>query len=63
MGFELAQIERTLIVARLAQRLVLVPTSPTAPRPNGVAVSQPAGGVPTRVRPRTLSNVEPVSPT
>jgi hypothetical protein len=62
-GFVLAQMERTFVVARLAQRGVLVPTSPTLPRPDGVAVNQPAGGVPIRLRPRTLSNVEPVSPT
>ena len=56
-------MELTLIVGRLAQRLVLVPISPTLPRPDGVAVNQPAGGVPIRLRPRTLSNVESVSPT
>lgn len=61
--FVLAQMERTLIVARLAERLVLVPISPTLPRPDGVAVDQPAGVVPIRLRPRTLSNVEPGSPT
>ena len=62
-GFVLAQMERALIVARLAQRLVLVPTSPTVLRPDGVAVNEPAGGVPIRLRPRTLFNVEPGSPT
>ena len=61
--FVLARMEVTLIVAGLAQRLVLVPTFPTLPRPDGVAVNQPAGGVPIRCRPRTLSDVEPVSPT
>jgi hypothetical protein len=55
-------MEGTLIVARLAQRLVLVPISPDVPRPDGVAFYQPAG-VPIRLRPRTLSNVEPGSPT
>ena len=34
-----------------------------APRPGGVAVNRPAGGVPTRLRPPTPCNVEPVSPT
>jgi hypothetical protein len=61
--FVLARMEVTLIVAGLAQRLVLVPTFPTLPRPDGVAVNQPAGGVSIRLRPRTLSDVEPVSPT
>ena len=56
-------MERTFNVARLHQRLVLVPISPTLPCPDGVAVDQPAGGVPIRLRPRKLSNVEPVSPT
>jgi hypothetical protein len=56
-------MEVTLIVAGLAQRLVLVPTFPTLPHPDGVAVNQPAGGVSIRLRPRALSDVAPVSPT
>lgn len=55
------RMERTLIVARLAQRVVPVPTSPNLRRPDGVAVHQPEDGVPIRLRPRTLSNVELVS--
>ena len=61
--FVLARMGHTLIVARVVQRLVVVPTSLTLPRPDSVAVNQPAGGVPIRLRPRTLSNVEPGSPT
>ena len=38
-------------------------TSLTLPSPDGVAVNQPAGVVPIRLRRRTLSNVEPVSVT
>jgi hypothetical protein len=58
----LARMELTLIVALLAQRLVLAPTSPTLPRPDGVAVNPPADRVPIRLRPRTPSNVETGSP-
>jgi hypothetical protein len=59
----LVGMERTLIVARHAQRVVLVPiSSTTVPRPDGVAVDPPAGGVPIRLRPLTPSNVEPGPP-
>ena len=61
--FMLTRMEVTLIVAGLVQRLVLVPTFSTLPRPDGAAVNQPAGGVSIRLRPRTPSDVEPVSPT
>jgi cytochrome P450 len=53
IGFALAQMELTLMVSRLAQRLVLVPTKSTVPEPVGVAVNQPDGGVPMQVRERT----------
>ena len=55
IGFALAQMELTLIVARIAQRLVLVPTTSTVPEPVGVAVNQPDGGVPMQIRGRTTS--------
>ncbi len=57
IGFALAQMELILIVSRLAQRLALVPTSTTMPHAVGVAVNQPAGGVPMRLRRRTPSDV------
>ena len=53
VGFALAQMELTLIVARIAQRLDLLPTSPTPPEPAGLIVSLPVGGVPMYVAPRT----------
>jgi cytochrome P450 len=52
VGFALAQMELTLITARLAQRLDLTPTAPHPPEPVGLVVSQPAGGAPMHVRPR-----------
>jgi cytochrome P450 len=52
IGFALAQMELTLITARLAQRLGLRPTAPHPPRPVGLIVSQPAGGAPKHVRTR-----------
>ncbi|HSP02326.1 MAG TPA: cytochrome P450 [Acidimicrobiales bacterium] len=52
IGFALAQMELTLIAARLAQRLDVEPTAPVEPRPVGMVVNRPAGGAPMRVRPR-----------
>jgi cytochrome P450 len=49
IGFALAQMELTLIIARLAQRLDVRPTSSTIPRPVGMVVNRPAGGAPMRV--------------
>ena len=53
VGFALAQMELTLIVARLAQRLDLRPTAPSPPEPTGLIVSLPIGGAPMHVMPRT----------
>lgn len=53
IGFALAQMELTLIVARLAQRLTLTPTSTTVPNPTGVVVNRPDGGTPMQVTSRT----------
>ncbi len=53
IGFALAQMELTLIVARLAQRLDVEPVAEEAPRPVGMVVNRPAGGAPLRVAPRT----------
>ncbi len=52
VGFALAQMELTLIVARLAQRLDLTPTAPLPPEPSGLIVSRPLGGAPMHVRQR-----------
>ena len=52
VGFALAQMELTLIISRLAQRLDLSPTAPHPPVPTGLIVSQPTGGAPMHVTPR-----------
>lgn len=52
VGFALAQMELTLITARLAQRLDLTPTAPRPPRPAGLVVSLPIGGAPMLVSAR-----------
>lgn len=44
LGFGLAQMELTLAIARLAQRLDLTATSAEIPRPVGLVVNRPAGG-------------------
>ncbi len=53
IGFALAQMELTLIMARLAQRLdiTLVPGA-SKPRPVGMVVNRPQGGAPMHVRSR-----------
>jgi cytochrome P450 len=53
VGFALAQMELTLIVARLAQRLELTAVSPTLPPPRGLIVSRPEGGAVMHVRRRS----------
>ena len=52
IGFALAQMELTLIVSRLAQRLDLAPVSHEVPDPVGMVVNRPTGGAPMRVEPR-----------
>jgi cytochrome P450 len=52
IGFALAQMELTLIIARLAQRLDLTPTSTEMPHPIGMVVNRPTGGAPFRVSAR-----------
>jgi hypothetical protein len=49
IGFALAQMELTLIIARLAQRLDIAATSDREPRPVGMVVNRPMGGAPLRV--------------
>ncbi len=53
IGFALAQMELTLIISRLAQRLDLTPTTMTLPRPVGMVVNRPSGGVPVNATTRT----------
>jgi cytochrome P450 len=43
-------MELTIILARLAQRLDLTPTTSAVPRPYGMVVNRPTGGVPMHVR-------------
>jgi cytochrome P450 len=52
IGFALAQMELTLIIARLAQRLDVEPLATTVPRPRGMVVNRPTGGAPMRVAAR-----------
>jgi cytochrome P450 len=60
IGFALAQMELTLIIARVAQRLDVSTTSTQIPRPIGMVVNRPAGGAPMRVAERRPSR--PPSP-
>jgi cytochrome P450 len=48
LGFALAQMQLTLVLARLAQRADVAPTSPIPPA-EGLIVSRPRGGVPVHV--------------
>lgn len=56
IGFALAQMELTLIVARLAQRLDVEPTE-AKPKPVGMVVNRPAGGAPMRVARRAAAPI------
>ena len=49
IGFALAQMELTLIIARLAQRLDVTVTTDDKPRPVGMVVNRPTGGAPMHV--------------
>jgi cytochrome P450 len=46
IGFALAQMELTLIAARMAQRLDLAPSADDVPPAEGLVVSKPVGGAP-----------------
>jgi cytochrome P450 len=61
IGFALAQMELTLIIARLAQRLDLTPVSSEVPAPVGMVVNRPAGGAPMYVEPR--GDADAIAPT
>jgi len=49
IGFALARMELTLILARLAQRLDVEAVTTSMPRAVGMVVNRPAGGAPMRV--------------
>ena len=51
IGFALAQMELTLIVARFAQRLEIDADGPVPP-PTGMVVNRPTGGAPMQVTAR-----------
>lgn len=53
IGFALAQMELTLLISRLAQRLDVTPPATSKPVPVGMVVNRPKGGVPFRVSRRT----------
>ncbi len=53
IGFALAQMELTLIVARLAQRLSISASGPVPP-PSGLVVNRPTGGAPMNVSARRV---------
>jgi len=53
IGFALAQMELTLIIARLAQRITVEPTTRELPKAVGLVVNRPQGGAPMLVRPRS----------
>ncbi|MEO6124257.1 MAG: cytochrome P450 [Ilumatobacteraceae bacterium] len=55
IGFALAQMELTLMVARFAQRLDLTPIADVVPPPVGMVVNRPVGGAPFTIRPRADS--------
>ena len=54
IGFALAQMELTLSVARLAQRLSISASGPV-PAPSGLVVNRPAGGAPMHVSARRVA--------
>ena len=49
IGFALAHMELTLMISRLAQRLDVTPLGSDAPKPVGMVVNRPTGGVPMQV--------------
>jgi cytochrome P450 len=55
IGFAAAQMELTLITARLAQRLDVEALAAEAPRPVGMVVNRPEGGAEMRVAARSTS--------
>ena len=62
IGFALAQIELTILIARMAQRLDLHPTSTAIPPPTGLVVSRPRGGAPMLVATRQAAPITTAAP-
>jgi enediyne biosynthesis protein E7 len=58
IGFALAQLELTVLAARMAQQLDLTLAAAKVPQPTGVVVSRPRGGTPVLVRPRGASRLD-----
>lgn len=56
IGFALAQMEMTILIARMAQRLDLQPTSTAIPPPTGLVVSRPRGGASMHVADRQATH-------
>ncbi|MDH4170228.1 MAG: cytochrome P450, partial [Acidimicrobiia bacterium] len=52
IGLALAQMELTLIISRMAQRLDIAAESDQIPQPIGMVVNRPTGGAHMKVRPR-----------
>lgn len=52
IGFMLAQMELTLMISRMAQRLNVEPVLDEVPAPVGMVVNRPTGGVPMLVTAR-----------
>ena len=50
IGFALAQMELTLMIARFAQRLDVMPIGDAVPPPVGTVVNRPVGGAPFHIR-------------
>jgi cytochrome P450 len=53
IGFAVAQMELTLIIARFAQRFDVEATAPVVPEPVGMVVNRPTGGASMRVSVRS----------
>ena len=56
VGFALAQMEMTLIIARFAQRLDVSRATASMPKPVGMVVNRPEGGAPITVEARRINN-------
>jgi hypothetical protein len=49
IGFALAQMELTIMLARCAQRFAITPAGTVEPKPVGMVVNRPTGGAPMKV--------------
>jgi cytochrome P450 len=55
IGFALAQMELTIMLARCAQRFEITPAGTVEPKPVGMVVNRPMGGAPMKVLVRSAS--------